>query len=75
MEEFLKAVIEIMKEDGGSCGLVDIVDRPKGGREDLTGLIDHIYVEQRSGVCEDDYYGEIYIPIGKGKYLKCWYVC
>jgi hypothetical protein len=35
--------------------------------------IDHYYVWQTTGCCEDDYSGYLLFPLKDGKYFKIWY--
>jgi hypothetical protein len=37
--------------------------------------IDHYYVWQTTGCCEDDYSGFILFPLKDGRYYKFWYSC
>lgn len=71
LNAYLRAIIEEMNKDG-ICGLRAIVDIPIGQRQPREDSpFDHVYVNQKTGACEDSYYGEIYIPVEDGKYLEC----
>ena len=37
--------------------------------------IDHYYVWQTTGCCEDDYSGYLLFPLSNGKYFKVYYTC
>lgn len=37
--------------------------------------IDHEYIWQTTGICEDDFSGYLLFPLKNGKYLKCNYQC
>ena len=37
--------------------------------------VDHYYVWQTTGCCEDDYSGYLLFPLSNGKYFKVHYVC
>jgi hypothetical protein len=42
--------------------------------DDIRG-VDHYYVWQRTGCCEDDYYGYLLFPLKDGMYFKISYSC
>ena len=53
-----------------------IVDEPCGDRqEENYDFIKHIYIYQSCGYAGDDYYGDIYIPLPKEKYLQFSFQC
>ena len=37
--------------------------------------VDHYYVWQTTGCCEDDYSGFLLFPLKDGRYYKFWYSC
>lgn len=45
------------------CG---IVDKPYGKRRETEAPWEEEYARQSTGCCEDDYYGDLYIPVGDG---------
>lgn len=70
-EVMFNKIIENAKEDGMQIYFPKIVTIPKGNKQDSEiDIFDHEYVNQKTGCCGDDYYGEIYYPIGNGKYLE-----
>lgn len=70
-ETILNKIIDNAKEDGMNILFPKIVDAPKGKKQDSEiDIFDHEYVSQK---CCDDYYGEVYYPIGNGKYLEVSY--
>lgn len=75
MCKFISELAEEMNSANSEWKILGIVDTPKGERQDEEfTFCDHSFVKQKCGVCEDDYYGEIYIPIGN-KYIEIHYVC
>jgi len=58
----------VAKELGADCSTIQyagIVDTPSGGNEhESTELYDELWIDQRSGPCGDDYYGEMYARKG-----------
>lgn len=54
----------------------ELTETHGGERQDEPGTaFRYVYIDQRSGGCPagDDYYGWIWIPLPKGKYLKYHY--
>lgn len=76
LERLLHEIGEYLSEDCIAVYFPKIVDKPKGVRQssDLE-LFDHEYVDQHSGIGEDDYYGTMYFPLPSGKYLSVDYNC
>lgn len=71
-----KAVLDCMDDgDYNSDIPVEIVDSPVGNKQawEKRGPIRHIYVDQKCGVCEDYYFGDVYIPLPDGKFFKFHY--
>ena len=67
--KILDSVIKELKEEGDmtSCEYVGLCD-PKhitGTRQSTLAFWKHEYIEQTTGHMGDDYYGHLYIPIGK----------
>jgi hypothetical protein len=72
MIKIFSEIKEDISKDCGHCDLPEIVDVPKGKRQDYDGdnsVFDHIFVDQRNGYLCDDAYGHVYYPVD-GKYLK-----
>jgi hypothetical protein len=64
-------IIEDAKEQGMQIFFPRIVSVPKGSKQESEiDIFDHEYVNQQAGYYGDDFYGEIYYPIGDGKYLE-----
>lgn len=59
------------------CYVREDVLYSKDGKKIATGgLVDDLYfVDQRTGYCEDDFYGNMYFPVGDGEYVKVYYKC
>lgn len=73
----LEKILLYYKEDLTYIDFMGIVDNPKGQKQSLEieGLtFDCEYIDQKVGCCGDDYYGNIYIPIGD-KFMKFSYSC
>lgn len=52
----------------------EITETHGGHKEDCTGYaFRYAYIDQSVGVCGDDYYGEVWIPLPQGKFLKFHY--
>lgn len=74
-DDFIKDIYECVEECDGGYDF-KIVDNPCGDfQEEGWDFIKHIYVDQSCGVCGDDYYGEVYIPLPENKYLQFSYQC
>ena len=74
-EEFLKNLLELA-EESEVCGKFDIVKVPKGDyQEEDWGTINGLWVDQyRNGGCTgDEFAGNIYVELKKGKYLEMNY--
>ena len=76
MQKYLDEIIKDAKQDCSEIFFPTIVDKPIGVKQTYgdTSIFSHIFVDQKVGCCEDDYYGDIYYPI-EDKYLKVGYVC
>ncbi len=49
----------------------EITETHGGHKEDCTGYaFRYAYIDQRAGYLDDDFSGEIWIPLPKGKFLK-----
>jgi len=69
---FLAELIEDANENGGTCGMVGIVDKvpARAQRQDLTWeTFDHRYVAKEEDSYCESYWGHLYYPIQGGKYL------
>lgn len=74
-DDFIKDIYECIEECEGGFDF-EIVEKPKGdSQEEYYRFIKHIWVDQSCGVCGDDYYGEVYIPLPDNKYLQFSYQC
>lgn len=77
MKKYFDEIIKDAKRD--DCSHIDfpiIVDKPTGIMQTYDGdttIFSHIFIDQKVGCCEDDYYGNMYYPI-EDKYLKVGYV-
>jgi len=72
----LSVINHYMADCCSSWGIQTIVDSPEGDRQDSDcEAFDHEFVDQRCGICGDDYVGDMYFPITGGRYIKVWYVC
>jgi hypothetical protein len=70
----LDRIVKELKRDGLLyVSYVGIVDTPNGVKKfcEIQGF-DHEYYEQKTGYCNDEYYGNFYLPI-EGKYMKFYY--
>lgn len=58
-------------------GEITIVNKPRGeNQKDYWGATKGVFVEQyEEGWEGDSFWGYIYFPIKKGKYLRCHYAC
>ncbi len=77
LKEIFDEIIRSAKEDCSQIYFPEIVDTPTGSKQEYDGnkkIFDHIFIDQKSGVCEDDYYGSIYYPYN-GKYIKVGFSC
>lgn len=76
MQKYLDEIIKDAKQDCSEIFFPTIVDKPTGVKQTYgdTSIFSHIFVDQKVGCCEDDYYGDIYYPI-EDKYLKVGYIC
>lgn len=71
----IKQVTSYLSEDSRDFGIVGIVSESevKGYRQSSDcEIFDHEFVDQRA-MYDDDYFGEIYFPIGNGEYIKARY--
>ena len=69
-DEFIKDIKECIEDYEGGYDF-KIVDKPCGYKqEENYNFIKHIYLNQSFGYFADDYYGDIYIPLQKEKYLQ-----
>jgi len=74
-KDFLLDIKNCIKDCDGGYDL-KIVNKPRGSfQKENYDFIKHIYVDQSCGYCEDDYYGEVYIPLPDNKYLQFSYQC
>lgn len=76
MQKYLDEIIKDAKQDYSYINFPIIVDKPVGIKQTYDGdtsIFSHVYVDQKVGCCEDDYYGNMYYPI-EDKYLKVGYV-
>ena len=72
-EDFIKDINDCIEDCEGGFDF-KIVDLPCGDRQvENYEFIKHIYVDQSCGICGDDYYGEVYIPLPEDKYLQFSY--
>lgn len=63
-------------KDNEVHGKFEICNKPRGNNQgDYWGNLKGVYVDQYTGYECDDYYGWIYFPIKKNKWLKCHYAC
>lgn len=72
----LASINQFIDYDGGPVYDFELTDSHAGERQDEPGTaFRYIYIDQRSGGSPsgDDYCGEIWIPLPKGKYLKYSY--
>lgn len=78
IEEMKKYLDEIVKDAKLDCSHINfpiVVDKPTGVKQTYGGdIFNHVFIDQKKGCCEDDYYGDMYYPI-EDKYLKVGYVC
>lgn len=63
-------MIENTDVEGFLLDSIKIVDEPFGVEQD-----DGEYCDQSVGYCEDDFYGNYFIPLDNGKYLRIYYEC
>lgn len=62
--------------DCGNCRDFEITESHGGEREDCEGYaFRYVYLVQRGGHLGDDFDGEIWIPLPKGKFLKFHFAC
>lgn len=71
--EGLEKLNEVLKELKDSNDFYEIIycgvtDEPKGSVQSTIGLWEHEYVDQKTGYACDDYYGNLYIPVGDDKH-------
>lgn len=72
----LASINQFIDYDGGPVYDFELTETHGGQRQDEPGTaFRYVYIDQRSGSCPagDDYNGEIWIPLPKGKYLKYSY--
>ncbi len=72
----LASINQLIDYDGGPVYDFELTETHGGQRQDEPGTaFRYIYIDQRSGGSPsgDDYCGEIWIPLPKGKYLKYSY--
>lgn len=70
-----RSVLEFV-DDGEYQHDFSIVDKPVGARQKERLRFSHVYIDQHGpGICGDDYYGQICIPIRGGLYLSYHYSC
>ena len=80
IDKLLEAIAKELSEDVSYWAITGVVAFPPKTAEkqvpDFKNEIFNItYIDQHCGCCEDDYFGEIYIPYEKDLYLKVVYVC
>lgn len=74
--QFLRDLIDYMSKDHDVWTLDGIV-----GAKDITGKPQddekwgHVFVHQVTGILGDDFSGNLFIPIGRARYLKTTYQC
>lgn len=69
------AEIELEIGDSGSTSHYKIVDVPVGRPQDNEFPLGDVYVDQSCGVCEDDFYGTVALPLPDGRYLQFSFWC
>lgn len=72
----LASINQFIDYDGDTVYDFELTEKHAGQRQDEPGTaFRYIYIDQRCGGCPagDDYNGEIWIPLPKGKYLKYSY--
>jgi len=70
IKEVFDHIAMVAKEEGYWIGFPEIVDSPKGTKQDSDiPLFDYEWVDQECGICGDSYHGEMYYPF-MGKFLK-----
>lgn len=58
------------------AGEMRLAHTPKGAEQgEFTERFTNVYVDQRTGCCEDDYYGNIYAEFAAGQWLVIPYTC
>ena len=70
IKQIFDHIVNEAKKEGYLIGFPEIVDTPKGIKQDSDiPLFDYKWVDKKCGSCKDCYYGEIYYPF-MGKFLK-----
>jgi hypothetical protein len=79
-DRYYQDILKYMDEDGWTSEL-EIVYEPSGKyckteKWEIKGdgfAFDYVFGWQSVGIGGDDYYGEIFVPLLNGKYLKFWF--
>lgn len=69
------AEIEAEIEGSGSTHDYEIVVQPAGHPQDNGFSLGDVYVDQSCGICGDDFYGTVALPLPDGRYLQFSFHC
>lgn len=69
------AEIECELGESESVGQYQIIDTPVGQPQDNEFSLGDVYVDQHCGVCEDDFYGTVALPLPDGRYFQFSFHC